>query len=171
MRLLCTFLMVGSIVGAAQASSFVIIAPEKQTVSVSMVALGAPNTDTASSVVAVPAQSVAAISASMVALGDPAPGIAYENVAAIGAEPAKPKPHREGALVVIRGGEVGNAFSQAAPAAVAAAPAAATQAPEAPKQASAKAPEQPRASPPAPQPQPVSAPAPEAAARPTTRLE
>ncbi|GLS34357.1 hypothetical protein GCM10007937_60720 [Mesorhizobium albiziae] len=49
---------------------------------------------------------------SIVALGNSAPGIAYENVAAIGDEPEKSSRRPNTTPMVIRGGIVGEAFAR-----------------------------------------------------------
>ncbi|MGE0501599.1 MAG: hypothetical protein AB7I79_08005 [Rhizobiaceae bacterium] len=132
MRIVC--LLIGSVLstGAAQASSFLVLAPMKDNVGPSIVILGEPRPVAASrpfapvpvaeaplsypypeespTVVLAPIEPEPfVVSASIVAMGTPA--ISYDKVAAIGGAGPRPTPRPPFSMpVVMRGGIVGDAF-------------------------------------------------------------
>ena len=108
MRILATTLALGTLLpGAAQAASILQLAPSSADPSI--VTLGASSVSP-SIMTAGTADPAAA--RSIVALGNSAPGIAYDNVAAIGDEPQKFSHRPNTTPLVIRGGIVGEAFAR-----------------------------------------------------------
>ena len=106
MRTFAALLALGCLLpGAAQASSILVLGDS--TADPSFVTLGAASG--APSIVAV-GTAAQAENPSIIALGAE-PGVAYENVAAIGGDGAKSKPRQNDPLMVIRGGIVGDAFT------------------------------------------------------------
>ena len=107
MRTFAALLALGCLLpGAAQASSILVLGDS--TADPSFVTLGAASG--APSIVAVRTAGQAA-NPSIIALGGE-PGVAYENVAAIGGDVAKSKSRRNDPMMVIRGGIVGDAFTR-----------------------------------------------------------
>ena len=143
MRTFAALLALGCLLpGAAQASSILVLGDS--TADPSFVTLGAASG--APSIVAVGTAGQAA-NPSIIALGAE-PGVAYENVAAIGGDGAKSTSRRNDPMMVIRGGIVGDAFTRGSgmpasqvPSNVA--PAAETPAAQPPQSAAANEPEEP----------------------------
>ncbi|MCV3243812.1 hypothetical protein [Mesorhizobium sp. ZC-5] len=107
MRTFAALLALGCLLpGAAQASSILVLGDS--TADPSIVTLGAASG--APSIVAMGTAGHAG-SPSIIALGRE-PGVAYENVAAIGDDAAKSKTRRNDPMMVIRGGIVGDAFTR-----------------------------------------------------------
>ena len=110
MRIQAVVLALGvTVAGAAEASSLLVVAPPAEKLSVSLTAVGTPQT--------APAEGNASIqiSPSMMAKGEPA--VEDENVSSIDAEqPQKSTLAAARPPMVIRGGMVGDAFAGARPA-------------------------------------------------------
>jgi len=112
-------LSLAAIAGTAQASSLIVLGPSGPTPSIIKLT-------------ALEQSKAAEVKSSVVALGEPMPDVTYEKVAALPGQPAAKHGPMQ-ALMIIRGGVVGDAFDtpapRAAPAATATAPAPAATTP------------------------------------------
>lgn len=107
MRILAAFLTVsGLLSGTAHASSILALSASADTPSIRTL-----GTTAASASIMTAGTTDPAASPSIIALGESEPGVAYENVAAIGGDGEKPRPRLNEATMVIRGGIVGDAFA------------------------------------------------------------